>query len=67
MLFAAVISAVYGRADHGFSFVHHLFHAGPGGRCTAGCRFAACGLRRCATRPGGGIVALSDVMFLPPP
>ena len=36
-----------------------------GGRCTVGCRFAACGLRRCS-RPGG-IVALPDVLLLPPP
>ena len=55
-----------GSADGGFTFFYGLFHAGPGSRCTVGCRFAACGLRRCA-RMGGGIVALPDVLFLPPP
>ena len=49
-------------ADGSFAFLHRLFHAGTGGRCTVGCRFAACGLRRC-TRTGGGIVAFVD--FLP--
>ena len=53
-------------ADGSFAFLHRLFHAGLGGRCTVGCRLAACGLRRCA-RTGGGIIALPDVLFLPPP
>ena len=57
---------LYGSADGGFTFFYGLFHAGPGSRCTVGCRLAACGLRRRA-RPGGGIVALPDVLFLPPP
>ena len=52
----------YSGADGGFALLNRLFHAGPGGRCTVGCRFAACGLRRRA-RPGGGIVAFVD--FLP--
>ena len=49
-------------ADGSFAFLHRLFHAGPGSRCTVGCRFAACGLRRRA-RTGGGIVTFVD--FLP--
>ena len=53
-------------ADGCFAFFYGLFHARPGGRCTVGCRLAACGLCRCA-RPGGGIVALPDVLLLPPP
>ena len=53
-------------ADGSFAFLHRLFHAGTSGRCTVGCRFTACGLRR-SVRPGGGIVALPDVLLLPPP
>ena len=53
-------------ADSSFALLYGLFHAGPGGRCTVGCRFATCGLRRRA-RTGSGIVALPDVLFLPPP
>ena len=52
----------HGSADGSFALFYRLFHAGPGGRCTVGCRFAACGLRRRA-RTGGGIVAFVD--FLP--
>jgi len=55
----------HGSADGSFALFYRLFHTGPGGRCTVGCRFAACGLRRRA-RMGGGIVALPDVLFLPP-
>jgi len=57
---------LYGSADGGFTFFYGMFHAGPGSRCTVGCRLAACGLRRC-TRTGGGIVALPDVVLLSPP
>ena len=49
-------------ADGSFAFLHRLFHAGPGSRCTVGYRLTACGLRRRA-RPGGGIIAF--VNFLP--
>ena len=53
---------LYGSTDGSFALFYRLFHAGPGGRCTVGCRFATCGLRRRA-RPGGGIIAF--VNFLP--
>ena len=56
----------HGSADGSFALFYRLFHAGPGGRCTVGCRFAACGLRRRA-RTGSGIIALPDILFLPPP
>ena len=52
----------HGSADGSFALFYRLFHAGPGGRCAVGCRFATCGLRRRA-RTGGGIVAFVD--FLP--
>ena len=64
--FGGIHQPLYGGADGSFAFLHRLFHAGLGGRCTVGCRLAACGLRRCA-RTGGGIIALPDVLFLPPP
>ena len=60
--FGGIHQPLYGGADGGFALFYRLFHAGPGGRCTIGCRLAACGLRRRA-RPGGGIVAFVD--FLP--
>ena len=63
--FCKIGNAVDCGADHRSSFVDDLLHAGSGGRCTVGCRFAACGLRRCA-RMGGGIVTLPNVLFLPP-
>ena len=60
--FCKIGNAVDCGADHRFSFVDDLLHAG---LCSIGsirCRFTACGLRRRA-RPGGGIVAFVD--FLP--
>ena len=64
--FGGIHQSLYGGVDGSFAFLHRLFHAGPGSRCTVGCRFATCGLRRRA-RTGGGIVALPDVLLLPPP
>ena len=60
--FCGIHQPLYGGADGSFALFYRLFHAGPGGRCTVGCCFAACGLRRRA-RTGGGIVAFVD--FLP--
>ena len=60
--FGGIHQPSYSGADGSFAFLHRLFHAGSGGRCTVGCRLAACGLRSGA-RPGGGIVAFVD--FLP--
>ena len=60
--FGGIHQPLHGGADGSFAFLHRLFHAGPGSRCTVGCRFAACGLRRRA-RTGGGIVTFVD--FLP--
>jgi len=60
--FGGIHHPFHGGADGSFAFLPRLFHAGPGSRCTVGCRFAACGLRRRA-RPGGGIIAF--VNFLP--
>ena len=57
---------LYSGADGSFAFLHRLFHAGLGSGYAIGCRFAACGLRHCA-RPGGSIIALPDILFLPPP
>ena len=64
--FGGVHQPLHGGTDGSFALFYRLFHAGPGGRCTVGCRLAACGLRRC-TRTCGGIVALPDVLLLPPP
>ena len=64
--FGGVHQPLHGSTDGSFALFYRLFHAGPGGRCTVGCRLAACGLRRC-TRTCGGIVALPDVLLLPPP
>ena len=50
-------------AASSFALFYGLFYARPGSRCTVGCRFTACGLRRRATRASGGIVAFVD--FLP--
>ena len=63
--FCGIHQPLYGGADGSFALFYRLFHAGPGSRCTVGCRFATCGLRR-RTRPGGSIVALPDVLLLPP-
>ncbi len=60
--FGGIRQPLHGSADGSFALLHRLFYAGPGGRCTVGCRFAACGLRRRA-RPGSGVVAFVD--FLP--
>ena len=57
---------LYSGADGGFALFYGLFYARPGGRCTVGCRFAACGLRRRA-RPGGGIIAFVNFLPLFPP
>ena len=64
--FGGIHQPFYSGADGGFALLNRLFHARPGGRCTVGCRLAACGLRRCS-RTGSGIVALPDVLLLPPP
>ena len=45
--FGGIHQPLYGGADGSFAFLHRLFHAGPCGRCTVGCRFTACGLCRC--------------------
>ena len=63
--FCKIGNAVDCGADHRFSFVDDLLHAGLRSSGAIGYRLAACGLRRCA-RMGGGTVALPDVLFLPP-
>ena len=60
--FGGIHQPLYGSADGSFAFLHRLFNAGPGSRCTVGYRLAACALRRRA-RPCGGIVVFVD--FLP--
>ena len=64
--FCKIGNAVDCGADYRFSFVDDLFHAGLCRSGAIGYRFTACGLCRC-TRMGGGIVALPDVLLLPPP
>ena len=59
--------AVYCRTDYTFALVYHLFYTRPCRRCTAGCGFfAASSLRRCAARPGSGIVTFVDFLSLFP-
>ena len=61
-------NAIDGSADHRLALINDLLHASPCCRCTAGCSlFAACGLRCRAARPGSSVIALANLLFLPPP
>ena len=62
-----IYDAVDRSADCRLSFLHHLLNTRSRRRCTAGCSFfAPSSLRCCAARLGGGIVALPNVVLLPP-